>query len=343
MQRILITGGCGFIGTNAALSFAQKGHQVTIVDNFSRGGSLENRVVLNEAGITDIVELDIVTAPSELAELVRDRGITAIIHAAAQVAVTTSVTDPMEDFRINALGTMHVLEAARTQTEPPLVLFTSTNKVYGAMEDVAVTEEPTRYRYTTMADGVPETLSLDFHSPYGCSKGSADQYTHDYGRIYGFPTTVFRQSCIYGKHQFGIVDQGWLAYLTMLAVFDRPITVYGDGKQVRDVLYVDDLVRAMEAAIEHPEKVQGKIFNMGGGPQNTLSLNEFLAYLEEKLGKKLTVRYADWRPGDQKVYVSDVRRVKDNLGWEPTTSFDEGFAQMHAWIVENRAMIERYL
>ncbi|MEK7511136.1 MAG: GDP-mannose 4,6-dehydratase [Patescibacteria group bacterium] len=342
-RNILITGGCGFIGTNAALAFAGAGNRVTLVDNFSRPGSTANAEHLKSQGITDIVTLDVADGIDALRNLLDDRSIDAVIHAAAQVAVTSSVVDPLHDFRMNALGTLHVLEAARTAAKQPFVLFTSTNKVYGGMEAVALTESDARYAYRDLPDGVSESIALDFHSPYGCSKGAADQYTRDYARIYGIPTAVFRQSCIYGKHQFGIVDQGWLAFLTMQAVFDRPITVYGDGKQVRDVLFVDDLVRAMEAAISTPEKSAGEIFNMGGGPRNTLSLLEFLAFLEKRLNKKLNVSFSDWRPGDQKVYISDVRKMEERIGWEPTTSLEEGFEVMHAWIEEHKPLLEKYL
>jgi CDP-paratose 2-epimerase len=342
-RNILITGGCGFIGTNAALSFAKAGNLVTLVDNFSRPGSEANADYLRSQGVTDIITLDVADGDEPLRKLLDDRDIDAVIHAAAQVAVTSSVTDPVHDFRMNALGTLHVLEAARNAKKRPFVLFTSTNKVYGGMEAVALEENAQRYAYRDLTHGVPESLTLDFHSPYGCSKGAADQYTRDYARIYGIPTAVFRQSCIYGKHQFGIVDQGWLAFLTMQAVFDRPITVYGDGKQVRDVLFVDDLVRCMEAAIDNPQMSAGEIFNIGGGPANTLSLLEFLAFLEKRLGKKLNVSFSDWRPGDQKVYVSDVRKVQERLAWQPTTAFEEGFETMHAWIEENKPLLETYL
>lgn len=342
-RNILITGGCGFIGTNAALSFAKAGNTVTLVDNFSRPGSEANAEHLRSQGVTDIVTLDIADGIDALRKLFDDRSIDAVIHAAAQVAVTSSVIDPVHDFRMNAIGTLHVLEAARAATKHPFVLFTSTNKVYGGMEDVAIEEQASRYAYRDLPDGVPESLTLDFHSPYGCSKGAADQYTRDYARIYDMPTAVFRQSCIYGKHQFGIVDQGWLAFLTMQAVFDRPITVYGDGKQVRDVLFVDDLVRCMEAAMSNPEKSAAQIFNIGGGSSHTLSLLEFLDFLEKRLNKKLNISFSDWRPGDQKVYVSDVHKAKERLGWEPTTTFTEGFEVMYSWIEEHKPLLEKYL
>jgi CDP-paratose 2-epimerase len=192
-----------------------------------------------------------------------------------------------------------------------------------------------------MKGGVPETLPLDFHSPYGCSKGAADQYVRDYARIYDMHTVVFRQSCIYGGHQFGMVDQGWVAFLTMQALFGKQITIYGDGKQVRDILFVSDLLRAMEVAIENPEKAKGEIFNMGGGPQNTSSLLEFVSYLEKKFDEKIPLQFGDWRPGDQKVYISDISKAKEKLGWEPKVGLDEGFEQMLTFIEENKTVLEK--
>lgn len=342
-KEILITGGCGFIGTNAAVRFRDLGYLVTVLDNFSRIGSPDNRKYLEQEGGIDIIELDIVPEPERLSALVKERGFDAIIHTAAQVAVTSSITDPMNDFKQNVLGTLHVLEAARGSEKKPHVLFTSTNKVYGEMEDVPVEEQETRYTQRDFPHGLPESHPLDFHSPYGCSKGAADQYVRDYSRIYGFPTTVFRQSCIYGKHQFGIVDQGWVAFLTMQAVFDKPITIYGNGKQVRDLLYVDDLIDAMHLALKKPEESASKIYNMGGGPEQTRSVGEFVSFLGTRLGKEPSISYEEWRPGDQKVYVSDIRKAEHDLGWKPQISFEDGFERMLTWITENREVLEIYL
>jgi CDP-paratose 2-epimerase len=343
MKNMLITGGCGFIGSNAALYFKDKGYAIFIADNLSRPGSEINKALLEQKGIISITKLDVSLDGEELKKLVADNAIDVLIHTAAQVAVTISVADPLFDFKSNALGTLNVLEAARVAPKKPHVLFTSTNKVYGEMNEVRIAENPTRYSYTDLINGISESLPLDFHSPYGCSKGSADQYVRDYSRIYGFPTTVFRQSCIYGKHQFGIVDQGWVAFLTMLAVFDKPITIYGDGKQVRDVLFVSDLVAAMEAAITHPEKSGGKIFNMGGGPSNTLSLIEFVDFLGTRLNKKINYRFGDWRPGDQKVYISDIRKAEHELAWSPKKIFVDGFEEMLGWIEENKTVLKKFV
>ncbi len=343
---MLITGGCGFIGSNTASYFLGQGYEVDVLDNFSRPGSQANEQHLRETHANDplvITKLDIVTQPEELKELVLKREYDAVIHAAAQVAVTSSVADPMFDFRTNALGTLNVLEAVRAAGRKPVFIFTSTNKVYGGLEDFEVADKGTRYALTSLPGGVHEKVLLDFHSPYGCSKGSADQYVRDYARIYGIPTVVFRQSCIFGAHQFGMVDQGWVAYLTMRALFDKPITIYGDGKQVRDVLYMSDLAKAYHAAIEHAQGASGQIFNMGGGPENTLSLLEFLDFLAPRLGKKLDISFSDWRPGDQKVYISDISKAKRELNWSPLVNFEQGFSEMLKWMEENKELLAKYI
>jgi len=343
-QKMLITGGCGFIGTNAAVYFSQKGWDVHCIDNFSRSGSRLNADVIRAAapGVA-IEEMDVARDADKLRGLIESSGFDAIIHAAAQVAVTSSVTDPMHDFSVNALGTMHVLDATRSLEKKPVVLFTSTNKVYGGLEHVALEEGATRYTIPALPNGVPEATPVDFHSPYGCSKGAADQYVRDWNRIYGVPTVVFRQSCIYGQHQFGIVDQGWVVFLTMKALFDRPITIYGDGKQVRDVLFMDDLSHAFDAAIGNIGKTRGHIYNIGGGPAHSLSILEFVRFVEDRLGKKLDVRFEGARPGDQKVYISDHTKASNHFGWSPTTSFEAGFEKIRAWIEANRASLEPLL
>lgn len=343
-KKLLITGGCGFIGVNAAIYFAKKGWNVHCVDNFSRTGSRLNADVLRaDAPAVQIDELNVVTDAEKLASLIGAGDFDVILHAAAQVAVTSSVTDPMHDFSTNALGTLNVLNATRSLAKKPVVLFTSTNKVYGELEHVQLEEGATRYSIPALPLGVPETTPLDFHSPYGCSKGTADQYTRDWSRIYDVPTIVFRQSCIYGEHQFGIVDQGWVVFLTMKALFGKPITIYGDGKQVRDVLFMDDLSAAFDAAIASIEKTRGQIYNIGGSPQYSLSILEFVQFVEKRLGKKIEVQFAEARPGDQKVYISDVRKAATDFGWKPTTSFEEGFEKIRTWIESNRATLEPLL
>ncbi len=336
-QRYLITGGAGFIGSNYTARLLARGEQVTVYDNLSRAGAARNLAWLREhfgAAAFRLVEGDVRNA-ALLAATAREADV--IVHLAAQVAVTTSVTHPRLDFEINALGTFNVMEAARLSSRRPMVLYASTNKVYGGMDDVAVVEEATRYRYANLPHGVPETQPLDFHSPYGCSKGAGDQYVRDYARIYGIPTVVFRQSCIYGTRQWGVEDQGWVAWFVIAAVTGRPITIYGDGKQVRDVLFVDDLLNAYDAAIARREAVAGEVFNIGGGPEHTISIwREFGPLLERLLGRPIPVSYGDWRPGDQKVYVSDIRKARRLLGWQPKVGIEAGLQRLVDWVQAHR-------
>jgi CDP-paratose 2-epimerase len=265
-----------------------------------------------------------------------------IIHLAGQVAVTTSVLHPREDFEDNALGTLNVLEAARLSGRRPIVLYSSTNKVYGGMSDVATVERQTRYEYVDQPYGMPETYPLDFYSPYGCSKGAGDQYVRDYARIYDLPTVVFRQSTIYGPRQFGIEDQGYLAWFIIAALLGKPISIYGDGKQVRDMLFVSDLLDAYDLAVEKINIASGKVYNVGGGPENTTSIwRELGPTLESLMGQKISVEWVEnWRPGDQRIYVSDIRKIKHELGWQPRVRFQNGVRLMFNWMKENQALFE---
>ena len=262
-----------------------------------------------------------------------------LVHLASQAAVTTSVANPREDFEVNALGTFNVLEAVRHLPDPPAVFYASTNKVYGSMDDIAIVPNDTRYCYRDFPGGIAESQPLDFHSPYGCSKGAGDQYVHDYSRIYGLTTVVFRQSCIFGERQFGVEDQGWVAHLVIAAAFNRPITIYGDGKQVRDLLHVADLVRAYDMAWDRLDLASGQVFNIGGGPANTLSIwEEFGPILTELAGHALPVTFGAWRPGDQKVYVSDNRKLENLLGWSPQIGVRAGIERLWAWVTSNAAL-----
>jgi CDP-paratose 2-epimerase len=245
------------------------------------------------------------------------------------------VTNPREDFEVNALGTFNVLEAVRLSSAKPIVVYSSTNKVYGKMDDIEVTEDDGRYTYKKLVDGVTELYPLDFYSPYGCSKGAGDQYVIDYARIYGLKTIVFRQSCIYGPHQFGIEDQGWVAWFSIRALQNLPVTIYGDGKQIRDVLYMGELIEAYNAAIEEIDATAGQAYNIGGGPMNTLSLLELIDLLELHLGYRLEYSFDDWRPGDQLVFVSDIRKAKTDFGWQPRTRPAEGVAKLISWLERN--------
>jgi len=335
-MTILITGGAGFIGCNLAAALLRSGERVTIVDNLSRPRTDQNLAWLQTqfGGKLRFERADI-RDQDPMNRLIP--GHDAVFHLAGQVAVTTSVQNPREDFEINALGTLNVLEAARLASTPPAVFYASTNKVYGGMEEVRVVEQPTRYAYADFPNGIPETQLLDFHSPYGCSKGAGDQYVRDYARIYGLKTLVFRQSAIYGPRQFGVEDQGWAAHFVIAAVLGRPITIYGDGKQVRDMLYIDDLVAAYLSALDQIDAVSGRIYNIGGGPRNTISVwAEFGPLLERLLGKRLDVRYGDWRPGDQPVYISDISKVERELNWKPSVTFEAGIERLVRWVQANR-------
>jgi len=341
-MRILITGGAGFIGCNLADACIRAGHQVTLFDNLSRRGSQANlawlRKSFGEAGFV-FVQGDIRDYAAILAAAA---GQEAVYHLAAQTAVTTSVIDPRTDFEINALGTFNVLEAARHIGDDPVFIFSSTNKVYGGMEDAPASELATRYVLPAYPAGVPETRPLDFHSPYGCGKGSADQYVHDYARIYGLRSVVFRQSCIYGQRQMGVEDQGWVAWFIIAAVTGKPITIYGNGKQVRDLLHVDDLVRAFQAATTHIDITRGQVYNLGGGPANTLAIwAEFGPLLSELLGRPvIPTGHQDWRPGDQPVFVANVDKAAAEFGWRPQVSVRDGVARLVDWVQANRELFE---
>jgi CDP-paratose 2-epimerase len=339
-MRILITGGAGFIGCNLAQACIRAGHRVTLFDNLSRRGSQANLEWLrNSAGMGQFsfVKGDIRDYP---ALLTAAEGQQAIYHLAAQTAVTTSVIDPRSDFEVNALGTFNVLEAARQAGDNSIVIFSSTNKVYGGLEGVQVDEQATRYTLPHYPNGLSETQPLDFHSPYGCSKGAADQYVRDYARIYGLRTVVFRQSCIYGQRQMGVEDQGWVAWFVIAALMGKPITIYGDGKQVRDLLHVDDLARAFQMATECVDLTAGQVYNLGGGLANTLSVwAEFGPLLGELLGRPVaTAGLSDWRAGDQLVFVTDNGKAKRDFGWEPQIGVRDGIGRLVDWVRANREL-----
>jgi CDP-paratose 2-epimerase len=342
-DRVFITGGAGFIGCNSADHFLRQGREVTIFDNLSRKGTQANLEWLFDSHGGErlrFVQGDI-RDHEALAAAVADAGPGVVLHLAGQVAVTTSVANPREDFEINALGTFNALEAVRAHAPTAAFLYASTNKVYGGMEEVGVVEReddgrPARYAYADFPRGVPESYPLDFHSPYGCSKGSGDQYTRDYARIYGLRTLVLRQSCIYGQRQFGVEDQGWVAHFVIAAVLGRPISIYGDGKQVRDVLHIDDLIRAYEAGIERINELSGEVLNLGGGPDNTLAIwTEFGPLLEDLAGRPIPVTYGPWRPGDQRVFIADIRKAEQQLAWRPAIGPREGIARLYGWVSAN--------
>ena len=338
-KRYLVTGGAGFIGSNYVHRLLGRGETVTVYDNLSRRGSEANVAWLRETHGADSFRLVVGDVRDYETLAAAARGVDVVVHLAGQTAVTTSVEDPRFDFEANALGTFNALEAARHAGTNPVFLYASTNKVYGEMEDVAVEERETRYVYRALPLGVPETQPLDLHSPYGCSKGAGDQYVRDYARIYGLPTVVFRQSCIYGPRQMGVEDQGWIAWFIIAAVTGEKITIYGDGKQVRDVLFVDDLLDAYDAAIAHIAVAAGQVYNVGGGPERVMSVwADFGPILARLLGREVPVSYADWRPGDQRIYVSDIRKAERELGWRPRVGVEEGIRRLYEWVVANKGL-----
>jgi CDP-paratose 2-epimerase len=338
-RRILVTGGCGFIGCNIANALAERGDRVLILDSLSRPGTEENAAWLRSRH-ADRIDIEIGD--------VRDRPLveslaaesTAVLHLAAQVAVTTSLAEPFEDFEINAGGTLNVLEAVHRRNPHAPVIMASTNKVYGKLlDDWGIKLSSERYVPTDpcLASGVSESAPLDFYSPYGCSKGTADQYVHDYARVFGLRTVVLRMSCIYGPHQFGTEDQGWIAHFLIQALNDRHITIYGDGYQVRDALYVDDAVAAWIAALDNIDAVKGAVFNLGGGPLNAVSLREMMELIGDLRGRKPDIGFDAWRPGDQPWYVSDIRALSRALGWAPRTALKDGVRRLDRWLADRFA------
>lgn len=331
---ILITGGCGFIGSNLADRLADRGDAVLVLDNLVRAGVQENARWLKarHGDRIEIVTGDIRDSITVIDLVRRSR---AVLHLAAQVAVTSSLTSPTDDFETNARGTLNILEAVRLHNAAIPVLFASTNKVYGRlMADSQIRRDGERYvpRSAHLARGIDEGAPLDFYSPYGCSKGAADQYVRDYARVFGLNTVVLRMSCIYGPRQFGTEDQGWIAHFLLRAMRDAPLTIYGDGLQVRDALHVADAAAAWIAALDGVADIRGRVFNLGGGAGNATSLLELLAAIGRMRGRSPRVRFADWRPGDQPWYVSDLRAISSALDWRPTVSLADGLHSLQQWL-----------
>ncbi len=339
-RSVVIFGGAGFIGSNWARRLLETTEaKVHVFDNLSRNGSRHNLEFLQKvAGRSGRLQITIgdVREQAKVARVVKHA--TEIYHFAAQVAVTTSVEDPRTDFEVNVGGTFNILEAARSSGNRPFLLFTSTNKVYGNLSGCNAIAQPTRYLFPDQR-GTNEKQPLDFHSPYGCSKGAADQYVHDYARIYGLPTVVFRMSCIAGPRQFGNEDQGWVAHFLYSALLGNPVTVYGSGLQVRDVLYVEDLLRAFEAVQEKRESTAGEVFNVGGGEANTVSLVELMEHIRELTGVRLQFERSRLRPGDQLVYVTDHSKLTNLTGWMPEVNLRTALENMAAWFKKNRELI----
>lgn len=341
MARVLITGGAGFIGSNLADRLLREGHRVTIFDSLLRPGCSANLDWLAARYGEGSFRLLVGSVTDFSLLLEASAGVERVYHLAGQVAVTRSVVDPRGDFEDNALGTLNALEAARQAGANPVFLYASTNKVYGNLERLGIEAEPTRYTLRSLPKGIAETQPLDFHSPYGCSKGTGDLYTRDWARTFGLRTVVLRQSCIYGPRQFGLEDQGWLAWFAAAALKNREITIYGDGRQVRDILFVDDLLDAYAAVVDRIDALAGEVFNVGGGPANSISVwTEFSHLLAEHLGREVSVRHAAARSGDQKVYVSDISKAQRMLGWSPRIGVREGFACLFLWVKENLQLFD---
>jgi len=334
---ILITGGAGFVGSNLADALARDGERVVVLDNLSRPGVSRNAEWLVARHGTGVrVEHGDVRDAALVDRLVADAA--GVYHFAAQVAVTTSLNDPLDDLRTNLLGTFAVLEAARQRSDPPPVLFTSTNKVYGGLDHLRVELDGDRYRLVERPYGVSEEEPLDFHSPYGCSKGAAGQYVRDYARVYGVPGVVFRMSCIYGRRQWGTEDQGWLAHFGRALLRGEPVTIFGDGHQVRDILWIDDLIAAMRSAMARIDVVAGRFLNIGGGPGSTVTVREAVDRLAAALDVEPDVSYGDWRPGDQRVYVTDAREAQRLLDWQPRVRVDQGLDRLLEWLREAESL-----
>lgn len=345
MKKILITGCAGFIGFHLARHFLESGDRVIGVDNLSRRGCLTNLQTLESSLAKNFkfYKEDIRNFKA-IENIFKNEGpFDLIIHEAGQVAVTTSIINPREDFEINALGTFNLLEATRLYSPEAFFEFASTNKVYGKMNNLKVIGKNGRYEYEDLLSGVNENFQLDFHSPYGCSKGAADQYVRDYSRIYGLRTVVLRQSCIYGTRQFGIEDQGWVAWFTIAAILNKPITIYGDGMQGRDLLWIDDLVAAYIGLYNNADQVAGKIFNIGGGSDNVLSLNELVDILKDAGVMQQTPVNAEWRHGDQKIFVCDICKISNEIQWKPIVSPRQGVAKLIEWTAVNKDMINKIL
>jgi CDP-paratose 2-epimerase len=342
IRSALIFGGAGFIGSNWAHRLLKTTDaKVHIFDNLSRRGVHHNLKWLQKAAQgSDRLQITIGDIRDGASVQRAVERATEIYHFAAQVAVTSSVTDPRFDFEVNVNGTFNILEAARNSGRDPFLLFTSTNKVYGEMCSQAVMPAPRRYE-CAVGKGVTEAQPLDFHSPYGCSKGAADQYVHDYFRIFNLPTVVFRMSCIAGPRQFGNEDQGWVAHFLYSALCRRPITIYGDGRQVRDVLAVEDLIRAFEVVRANTSRTAGQVYNVGGGMSNTVSLLELMDEIEKLTGYRLEYELQAMRPGDQPLYVTDFTKLQQQVGWAPKMSVREILSNIHSWWKENADFFQK--
>lgn len=339
-MKILITGGCGFIGSNLAEHALSNNSELTLFDNLQRKGSEKNLTWLKEKGNFQFIEKDIRDFQA-VSNTIKEVKPDIIFHLSGQVAMTTSIADPKADFEINALGTVHVLESVRLHSPNSIIIFSSTNKVFGDLEYLKIKEEATRYTAPDFPNGFDENTSLNFQSPYGCSKGSADQYMLDYHRIFGLSTIVFRHSSIFGVRQFSTTDQGWVGWFIQQALEQKknpnakPFTISGNGKQVRDVLFSSDLTNCYYQAISNISKTKGQAYNIGGGMDNSLSLLELLQFLENELSIKLNYTPIEWRASDQKIFVANIEKAKKDFSFNPKIKRDAGLKEMIRWVTEN--------
>lgn len=338
-MNILITGGVGFIGTNTAIHFAKdKKNKITIVDNFSRKEVDKNALFIKKNyPQIKIIKANVLDTGKYIEET---KEADVIIHLAGQTAVTTSIINPMSDFQTNIFSTFKLLETVKINNPKAIFIYSSTNKVYGDLEKHKLKKNLKEKNYQDIchSDGIDESENLDFISPYGCSKGAADLYCLDYGRVFNMNTVVFRQSCIYGPFQFGVEDQGWIAFFSKQFLFKKSLTIYGDGYQIRDLLYVEDLINAYELAIKNITKVKGQAFNIGGGIKNAYSLLQVINILEDNFGYKIKIGFDKTRLGDQKYFVSKNEKIKKILGWKPKTDFKKGVKKMIEWQSNNLAI-----
>lgn len=341
MKRILINGGCGFLGSNLASYGIRNGYDVTVFDNLSRLGSASNLEWLRGLGNVRFIHGD-TRVKNDLERVVAVGQYDAVFHLAGQVAMTTSIANPYKDFETNTIGTVNLLDSVRKYSPDTAVFFSSTNKVYGDLEQYTYSETDTRYVCAEYPDGFDESVPLDFRSPYGCSKGAADQYMLDFFRIFGVKTTVFRHSSMYGSRQFATYDQGWIGWFVAKALEQyadnsaEPFTISGNGKQVRDILHADDMISLYYTAVENVDKVCGQAFNIGGTMTQSLSLLELFSMLEKMLGIKMRYTVLPPRASDQKVFVADIGKIKNALGWEPKVTAAEGISRMVEWVREMR-------
>ncbi len=336
-MKLLITGGCGFLGSNLAAHALTQGIELCVFDNLYRHGSQNNLQWLRGLGQFEFTHGDIRNA-NDVQRVIARMKPDAVFHLAGQVAMTASIADPRMDFEVNALGTLNVLEAVRQYTPHATVIYSSTNKVYGDLEQYSYEETPTRYLCIDRPNGIDESAQLDFHSPYGCSKGAADQYLLDYHRIHGLNTVVFRHSSMYGGRQFATADQGWVGWFCQMAAETRmglrsePFSIAGNGKQVRDVLHAEDMVRLYFLAASHVNRLAGQAFNIGGGVENSLSLLELFALLEERIGRQLDFTCGPPRQSDQRVFIADIGKISHCIGWRPHVSATQGVSTMLDWV-----------